>query len=200
MATPEEFEERYIKGQLPWDTGEPDRHLMDVISENAIAPCRMLELGAGTATDAIWLAGLGFDVTAVDVSPTALDMARKKSAESGVKVNFVLADLMKDKLSMQAFSFVYDRGCFHVFESPHQRADLVEKVWHHMASDGLWFSLIGSTDGRASKEGPPRRSALDIAAAVEYRFEILSLTAVTFDTQLSEDPRAWACLMRKRVL
>ena len=64
-----DFDERYRKGDLPWDTGRQDKNLELVIKEQTITPCHTLEFGAGTGTDAIWLAQKGFKVTALDISP-----------------------------------------------------------------------------------------------------------------------------------
>lgn len=45
---------------------------------------RILELGAGTGEDAIWLAERGIAVTATDTSAKMLDVARAKAARAGV--------------------------------------------------------------------------------------------------------------------
>jgi hypothetical protein len=47
-------------------------------------------------------------------------------------------------------------------------------------------------------EGPPKRTARDIVAAVELYFEILSLASSHFGANVPAPPRAWVCLMRKR--
>jgi SAM-dependent methyltransferase len=200
MSTTRDFEERYQKGNLPWDTGERDKNLEQVIKDYSILPCPVLELGAGTGSDAIWLVKQGFSVTAIDASPTAMEIARKKAADAKVRIEFILADVLKDKLPPGPFDFVFDRGCFHIFELPEDRLRLSEIIWNHLNPDGYWFSIIGSPDGPPRDGGPPRRSALDIASAVESRFEIISLKAIHMDTNLPKAPRAWACLMRRRNL
>ncbi len=195
---PTDFDERYRKGDLPWDTGRHDKNLELVIIEEQIAPCPALELGAGTGSDAIWLAQQGFKVTALDMSPTAIGIARKKAEAAGVKVEFIVADILRDEIPSGPFGFVFDRGCFHTFDLPEERAGFAEIVWKHLNSGGYWFSLIASTDGPKRESGPPTRSALDIVSAVESRFEIISLKTTSFDSKLPEAPRSWACLMQKR--
>jgi len=193
-----DFDKRYRKGDLPWDTGRQDKNLELVIKEQPITPCYALEFGAGTGTDAIWLAQKGFKVTALDISPTAIEIANKKASVAGVQVEFIVADIRKDKIPVGPFGFVYDRGCFHTFDLPEERSYLAEIVWKYLSPGGYWFSLMGSTDGPKREPGPPRLSALEIVSAVESRFEVLSLTATHLESNLPEAPRSWACLMRKR--
>ncbi|NOZ68904.1 MAG: class I SAM-dependent methyltransferase, partial [Deferribacteres bacterium] len=118
MGKTKDFEERYRKGDLPWDTGGHDRNLERIIREHSIPPCPVLEVGAGTGSDAVWLAGQGFKVTAVDVSPTAAEIARRKAADAGVSIEFIVADVLKDEIPPGPFDLVFDRGCFHVFDLP----------------------------------------------------------------------------------
>jgi hypothetical protein len=58
--------------------------------------------------------------------------------------------------------------------------------------------MIGSTEGGARDTGPPRRTARDIADAIEPALEIVELRAIEFDTRLPSAPRAWLCLSRPR--
>src|SRR5262249_50729465 len=79
----------YRDGSLPWDTGRPSSELQSVLSQNAIRPCRALELGCGTGTNCVWLAQQGFEVTGVDVAPLAVEAAEKRAKAAGVKVRFL---------------------------------------------------------------------------------------------------------------
>ncbi len=193
-----DFEQWYKTGDLPWDTGKHDIHLEAVLKEYSITPCSTLELGGGTGNDAIWLAKKGFKVTAVDISPTAVEMALKKASQAEVDVKFINVNILKDRVPNGPFDFVFDRGCFHVFDTQAERSKLSEIIWNHLNPGGHWFSLIGSTEGPEREKGPPRRSALDIASAVESRFEILFLKTTHFDSNLPEELRAWECLMKRR--
>ncbi len=72
------WNESYASGQVPWDTGQPEPLLVEFVTARGIAPARTLEIGAGTGTNAIWLAQRGFDVLGIDVSPLAVEQARAK--------------------------------------------------------------------------------------------------------------------------
>ena len=80
---PEFWEQRYLGYDEDWGR-RPNPPLVDVLSELAIAPGRVLELGAGHGGDSLWLAREGWTVTAVDVSPTALRRVDEAAAAEGL--------------------------------------------------------------------------------------------------------------------
>ena len=57
------WDKRYLDGETPWDSGTVCGHLQAGLQDFGIEPCRALEVGCGTGTNAIWLAQQGFDVT-----------------------------------------------------------------------------------------------------------------------------------------
>ena len=79
-----DWNQRYIDESTPWDSGEPSKELTRALDQKLIEPCRVLELGCGTGTNAIFLARAGFSVTAVDLSEEALRQARSKAEAAGV--------------------------------------------------------------------------------------------------------------------
>jgi len=201
-----DWEQLYQDKFAPWDVKRPDSHLAGVVTNTPVKPCRALELGCGTGTNAIWLARQGFTVTAMDLSETALAQARKK--EGADKCAFVLADFFDDPLPGTDFGFVFDLGCMHGFSNPGHRDLLASRIAHCLADGGFWLNISGSLDGPAIC--PSRLSAREITAAVEPYFELLSLTATVLDNLSPEDkealglaldlpaPRAFCTLMRKR--
>ena len=53
------WDQRYADGELPWDSGKEDVHLGEVIERHGIEAGKALEIGCGTGTNTIWLAGRG---------------------------------------------------------------------------------------------------------------------------------------------
>jgi SAM-dependent methyltransferase len=198
MSDQERWEERYRTGSTPWDIGRPDFNLTDMVTEKPIRDCKALEIGCGTGSNAVWLAQQNFLVTATDVSEIAIQKAKERASDAGVKCVFLVSDFLNDEISGAPFGFVFDRGCFHSFDSDEERKQLAGNVAFHLEKEGLWLSLVGSTDGPPREVGPPQRSARDIVIAVEPYFEILSLSSSHFDSESPEPPRNWVCLMRKR--
>src|SRR5947209_8671417 len=111
MSETGHWDERYVKGDVPWDTGRPSSELQRVVRSTPVAPCRALELGCGTGASAVWLAQQGFDVTAVDLSPVALERARRRADSARAAVRFVEADVLRPPEGLAGpFDFFFDRG------------------------------------------------------------------------------------------
>jgi len=98
--------------QAGWDTGSPAPELKRVIEGGFVKPCRTAVLGCGSGTNAVYLAQKGFEVTAIDVAPTALGIAAGKAEKAGVDVRWVLADVLALP-ELETFDFIFDRGCYH---------------------------------------------------------------------------------------
>lgn len=77
------WEERYRSTDTGWGT-RPNVVLREVLEQLAPTPGDALDLGAGHGGDALWLAGLGWHVRAVDVARTALDRIDAGAAAGGV--------------------------------------------------------------------------------------------------------------------
>jgi SAM-dependent methyltransferase len=196
MARPS-WNESYASGWLPWDTGEPEPLLVEFVTSGAVAAGPTLEIGAGTGTNSIWLAERGFDVLGIDISPLAVERARGKMEGRSLRCRFAEGDFLGAPPSGGPFQFVFDRGCFHVFDEPEERQRFAAHVAAALAPGGLWLSLIGSTEGPPREVGPPRRSAREVTLAIEPALEILELRSAKFS---GHEARAWFCLSRKRMM
>ena len=75
------WEDRYRRRERVW-SGNANAVLIDVVASLPVGTA--LDLGCGEGGDAIWLAGRGWQVTAVDVSATALSRASTHAAAAGL--------------------------------------------------------------------------------------------------------------------
>jgi 2-polyprenyl-3-methyl-5-hydroxy-6-metoxy-1,4-benzoquinol methylase len=129
-----------LLGCLPWESERPVRALTELFERPGFQPLRVLELGCGDGVNAVFMASRGCAVTAVDVSPTALAMAREKQREAGVEIELVEGDVFELELTPEPYDFVFDRGMLHHLQV-FQFEDYKHLVAERLAPDGL-FHLI----------------------------------------------------------
>lgn len=190
-----DWNESYAAGDLPWDTGEPEPLLVEFVTLGRVRPGRALEIGAGTGTNSIWLAERGFDILGIDVAPRAVERATAKLNGRALPCRFAGLDFLAGAPEGGPFSFVFDRGCFHVFDGPEEPGRFAAQVAAALAPGGMWLSMIGSTEGPPREVGPPRRSAREVTLAIEPALEIVELRSAEFR---GHGAPAWFCLSRQR--
>lgn len=71
-----------------------------------IAAGRALDVATGRGRNAIFLAERGFDVTALDISPAALEAARRRAAEKVLSISWQQADLEQIELPAASYDLV----------------------------------------------------------------------------------------------
>jgi SAM-dependent methyltransferase len=192
------WNERYQSGETPWDTGHPSSELARVVSEAAIAPCRAVELGCGTGTNAIWLAQQGFDVTAVDGSTLAIERATQRASAAGVVVQFQVADVLAPPQDTGGtFDFFFDRGCYHAVRRVNVAAYL--QTLRLVTRPGSLGLVLAGNAREPHDPGPPVVTEAEIRAELGLAFEIVKLREFYFDQVESVGVQflAWSCLLRR---
>lgn len=117
-----------------WNLGEPAEALKDMLPRLKIVRSRILVLGCGEGHDAALFAQAGHLVTAVDISPVALERAKKLYGDLP-NLTFVEADLFKlPKDFDQSFDVVFEHTCYCAI-NPAKRKDLV-KTWNRVLAPG----------------------------------------------------------------
>ncbi|MFW6049625.1 MAG: class I SAM-dependent methyltransferase [Myxococcota bacterium] len=100
---PDDWDRRYEQTDFLW-TAEPNRFLVREVE--ALAPGRALDLAAGEGRNAVWLAGRGWRVVAVDFSRVALGKARELAQARGVELDLELADARTYRPTYHGFDLV----------------------------------------------------------------------------------------------
>ncbi len=99
-----EWDAKYSEGDgARWSERPNGRLVAEVAS---LAPGRALDVGCGEGADAIWLAGRGWTVTAVDVSEVALTRARQAAERAGATVQWVRGDALREPFPAGSFNLV----------------------------------------------------------------------------------------------
>jgi SAM-dependent methyltransferase len=196
-----DWKDRYATGDAPWDSGEPSKELCRVLSEHNIAPCRALELGCGTGTNAVYLASRGFTVTALDLVPLASEQARAKAHRARVTVDFRQADVLDPPDLGPAFPFVFDRGVYHHLRNV-DLCGFLSVLSRYSQPGGLYLTLAGNANDPKTEKGPPVVRADELCLELSPLFVLVQLREFTFDGATIDGqpaaPLAWSGLLRRK--
>lgn len=140
----DEVYKRIPQEEIPWNIEKPPKELVELVENGKVRPCKAVDLGCGIGNYSVYLAGKGFNVTGVDISPTAIKIAEENSKKRGVKCDFIVADLLGDLKGVSGtFDFAYDWELLHhIF--PEQREKYVENVHGKLKPKGTYLSICFS--------------------------------------------------------
>ena len=129
---------------IPWNSETPPDALVELVQEGIVRPCKTIDLGCGAGNYAVYLAGLGFDVTGVDSSPTAIKIAGEHATKAGVQCRFIVADLLGDLHEVTGtFDFAFDwEFLHHIF--PEDRETYIKNVHSILNPEATYFSVCFS--------------------------------------------------------
>jgi cyclopropane fatty-acyl-phospholipid synthase-like methyltransferase len=180
------FNFRYF-GKPPWDTGISPPELMGFIQSHPAG--HALDLGCGTATNAITLAKHGWHVTGIDFSPRAIRKGRQKVRQASVQVELKLEDVTRLTSLQDPFDLILDIGCFHSLPPPEHRLYLAN-IQRLLAQDGTYLIYL-ILKGDPTIKGPGITET-DLEA-LQSRFKVLSKTR---GVDRRERPSAWLAMQK----
>ena len=129
---------------IPWNIESPPKALVELVENGQVQPCKTIDMGCGAGNYAIYLASVGFDVTGVDISPSAVALAEANAKKKGVACKFVAADVLGGLEEIaETFDFAYDWSVLHhVF--PENRTPYAETVHRLLIPGGQYLSVCFS--------------------------------------------------------
>ncbi len=149
---PTKWEADYRRKSDGWDMGGPTPVFKRLASSKRFTPGRMLVPGAGRGHDAREFARQGFQVTAVDFAPTAIN-EMKRLAEPDAPVEVLQHDLFALPPQMDhSFDYVLQYTCFCAID-PKRRTEYADLVNRLLKPGGAYIDLAFPLDGRPG--GPP---------------------------------------------
>ena len=142
------------KAVVPWDRRAPHPLLTEWIEQRpTLTGSRTLVVGCGLGDDAAYLAGQGYRVIAFDISPSAIEAARRRFPTS--PVDFRVADLLNPPAEWrQHFELVVET--YTTQSLPIRlRPTVALHVGRFVARGGMLLVLAAAADGDDSVDGPP---------------------------------------------
>lgn len=117
----------------------------------------IIDIGGGESTLVDDLLTGGYRaITVLDISPAAIEVAKKRLGGLAQHVTWLAADITETNLPKEQYDVWHDRAVFHFLTRPEQRDAYVRQVRHSMKPGG---HVIVATFG---PEGPTKCSGLDV--------------------------------------
>lgn len=147
----ERFEEMFEKGITPWTDHDPEP-LLEEFANNLKAKkpdAKVLDIGCGDGWISIKLAKLGFSVSGIDSSQTAIKRAKKSADSEGLDVDFRVGDALNLPFEDKKFDAIIDRGLLHHI-LPENRGKYYENIKRVLKKEGLVYLSVFSKRNKGS--------------------------------------------------
>jgi len=156
-----DFAGMYAEGIPPWQIDRPQPEVIQLIEQGKFES-PVLDLGCGTGDNTIELARHGLLVKGLDAVPEALERARKKTEQAGLKQSpeFVLGDALHLAESGLKARTVLDCALFHTF-SDEERREYIRGL-EAVLSPGGRLHILSFSELETRQPGPRRLSLSEI--------------------------------------
>jgi len=177
------------------------RQSLDLITH--FAPDRgaaVIDVGGGASVLVDDLLESGYtDITVLDLSETALEIARQRLGEDAVKVKWIAADVRVAPLLERAYTVWHDRAVFHFLTDPADRRAYVAQVRRAVRPDGYVLVATFDEDGPATCSGLPvvRYSAESLHSEFGPEFRIMASAHEGHHTPAGREQSFLYCLCRR---
>jgi SAM-dependent methyltransferase len=150
---------------------------LTLIRDTGLPPAApIIDVGGGASTLVDDLLAAGYrDLTVLDVSVAALDVARARLGARQSAVTWLAADVTTAELPAGHFKVWHDRAVFHFLTDPADRDRYVAQVRHAVAARGHVIIATFGPDGPQRCSGLPtaRYDADGIHAVFGHDFEVI---------------------------
>jgi SAM-dependent methyltransferase len=204
----EDIYQKVSTNEIPWNVENPPEVLVTLVENGRIKPCRCIDLGCGTGNYSRYLSKKGFTVIGIDISPSAIRIAKENARENGVMCDFIVADVLHaGDLLQGTFDFAFDwEVLHHVF--PQKRKRYIESVFRLLNPGGTYLSVCFSDKdpqfgGKGKYRHTPLGTCLYFSSKHELRrlfqgfFRIAELSTIEISGKISSHSANYA-LMEKR--
>jgi 2-polyprenyl-3-methyl-5-hydroxy-6-metoxy-1,4-benzoquinol methylase len=125
---------------IPWHSENVPRVLVETAAR--LRTGKVLDVGCGAGTNAIYLAKQGFRVKAIDLAPHAIKLAKQRASDEGVDIDFRVGDALELNEN-EAYDFIVDRGCFHHM-SHSEKPRFIKNIYRALKDGGTYLLLAFS--------------------------------------------------------
>jgi SAM-dependent methyltransferase len=160
MANKDHWEgvyERKGADQVSWFRPHLERSITFIENAGVARSAGIIDVGGGASTLVDDLLARGYsNLSVLDISTTAIDVAKARLGARASEVTWRVGDITRIELPEHAYDFWHDRAVFHFLRAEDDRRRYVDVVRRALKPGG---HIVVATFG---PEGPERCSGLDV--------------------------------------
>ena len=150
-----DWNERYNNDDMPWEKGVGTpvlTELLSIVPEYFKTNTNALVIGCGLGHDVAMLQEAGINAAGLDISETALKLAREAHPELGEV--WILDDLFTISGRASSYDLVWEHTCYCAIP-PDKRKDYVTSVYDLLKPNAYFAGVFFTDTGQAPDVGPP---------------------------------------------
>jgi SAM-dependent methyltransferase len=141
----------------------------------------------------VFLIQQGFNVIAIDISPSAVKLARENASQAGLFAFFQQGDIRRIPVEDRFVNFINDRGCFHVLDEV-DRPQAISEMVRVLGRGGLLLLRVFSD--KEAPGGPHPFTRVELENLFQPHFQILEFWEGVFEGP--RRPSSYSLFMQKR--
>ncbi|CAF2103012.1 unnamed protein product [Rotaria magnacalcarata] len=193
-------------GEGHWETERPQPVIVKLVQQGFFYG-KLLDIGCGIGDNTIYIAKhtSNVSITATDLVPKAIEVAREKAQKANVNILFevvdMIADLSTTNLKQNSYDVILDAAVFHVFSNK-DRLVYIKNLESLIKPNGLYIQLCFS-EKETRQGGPPRVKKSDLYQLFSSKngWTIESIEDAIYESTsagpLGLDGRAYLSLIRR---
>jgi len=183
---PDFWSVRYAAGKTPWDFGGVPAALKSFLERSSVSG-RVLIPGCGSGYEVQAFHAAGYDVSAIDFSPAAVEQAKRVLGSLAERV--ILGDFFTHDFGLQLFDLVYERT-FLCSMTPSRWPEYVNRMADLLAQGGRLIGVFLYGETRSS--GPPFPiTDVEAKQLFQRRFKLERNEPMTDSLPLFRDMERW---------
>lgn len=179
------------EAEVSWyqETPEPSLELLALV--NVQPNAAIIDIGGGASRLVDVLLAKGFeDVTVLDLSADALNVARKRLGQAGSKAKWIVADVTQWQPPV-TYDLWHDRAALHFLNNEQQQRAYTERLRHGLRIGG--HAIIGTF----ALDGPEKCSGLPVTRhSAESLSSLLGTGFTLLDTRRHEHTTPWGAVQK----
>ena len=186
--------------QVSWYQEHAQLSLQFIQNTGIQKTAQIIDIGGGASTLVDDLLASGFhNISILDISATALQLAQQRLGARATEVNWIEADITQVHLPEQAYDLWHDRAVFHFLTQPADRQRYINTVRQAIRTGGHVIVATFASDGpdHCSGLGVVRYNPESLHSEFGKGFELKDSTRETHHTPFGTEQKFIYCYCRK---